>query len=177
MGPGFAHGPTDHLTFLRGIQLTGADGSVNFQTVFPGFYMGRTNHIHLKVRVGGHASGKSYAAGHTSHTGQIFFPEQVAAELMQQEPYSAHKIHRITQSEDFVFGGQHGDLAIAELHAIHPAKFAEGVAARIVVIVDPAATPAPVGIRGGPGGPRGRSADGPGAPNGPGGTPPGLRKD
>ena len=61
--------PTDPPTFLRGIQLTGPDGAVSFRTVFPGFYMSRTNHIHFKVRVGGHATGKSYEAGHTSHNG------------------------------------------------------------------------------------------------------------
>jgi protocatechuate 3,4-dioxygenase beta subunit len=78
MGAPPANHPTDKLTFLRGIQFTAADGSVNFQTVVPGFYMGRTNHIHFKVRIGGDTDGKSYAAGHTSHVGQIFFPEEVA---------------------------------------------------------------------------------------------------
>jgi protocatechuate 3,4-dioxygenase beta subunit len=78
--------PTDQLTFLRGTQLTGPDGAVSFRTVFPGFYMGRTNHIHFKVRVGGHATGKSYEAGHTSHNGQIFFSEEIATELMWHEP-------------------------------------------------------------------------------------------
>lgn len=33
------------------------------------FLHGPHNHIHFKVRVGGHATGKSYEAGHTSHNG------------------------------------------------------------------------------------------------------------
>lgn len=137
MGPPPDHAPTDKLTFLRGIQLTGADGSVGFRTVFPGFYMGRTNHIHFKVRIGGHASGKSYEAGHTSYVGQIFFPEDFAAELMQHEPYRLHKIHRTTQAEDRVFGEQQGELSIAQLRPLHSEHPAAGLAAEIVTALDP----------------------------------------
>jgi protocatechuate 3,4-dioxygenase beta subunit len=139
MGPPPNHATTDKLTFLRGIQLTGADGSVGFRTVFPGFYMGRTNHIHFKVRIGGHASGKSYEAGHTSYVGQIFFPEEVAAELMQQDPYRRHEIHRTTQAEDRVFGEQQGELSIAQLRPIHPEHPTAGLAADLVTAFDPEA--------------------------------------
>ncbi len=138
--------PTDRLTFLRGIQLTGPNGAVSFRTVFPGFYMGRTNHIHFKVRVAGHATGKSYEAGHTSHNGQIFFPEEIATELMWHEPYSAHKIHRTTQDEDHVFGDQHGELSIASLQSVRPGEFAAGLHAELVAAFDPLATPAAVGV-------------------------------
>jgi len=150
MGPPPENHPTDKLTFLRGTQLTGSDGAVSFQTVFPGYYMGRTNHIHFKVRVD---PGKSYAAGHTSHTGQIFFDERFTAELMRHEPYSLHKIHRTTQSEDAVFTDQHGDLSIARLQFSDPKHIAEGMHADIVASVDPAAIPPAAQRRGGPGGP------------------------
>ena len=108
--------------------------------------MGCTNHIHFKVRVGGHATGKSYEAGHTSHNGQIFFPEEIATELMWHEPYSAHKIHRTTQDEDHVFGDQHGELSIASLQSVRPGEFAVGLHAELVAAVDPLATPAAVGV-------------------------------
>ena len=120
MEPPPDHAPTDKLSFLRGIQLTGGDGSVGFRTVFPGFYMGRTNHIHFKVRIGGHASGKSYDAGHTSYVGQIFFPEEATAEMMQHDPYRRHKIHRTTLEEDRVFGEQQGELSIVQLRPRQP---------------------------------------------------------
>jgi protocatechuate 3,4-dioxygenase beta subunit len=152
-GPPPENHPTDKLTFLRGIQLAGQDGTVTFRTVFPGFYMGRTNHIHFKVRLGGHASATSYEAGHTSHTGQIFFPEQIAAELMRREPYSLHAIHRTSQSEDGVFNDQHGELSIAKLQPLGPDGSLHGMHADIVAAVDPTATPAGVRRRGGPPGP------------------------
>ena len=36
--------------FLRGFQVTDDSGVVEFQTIYPGWYMGRTVHIHFKVR-------------------------------------------------------------------------------------------------------------------------------
>lgn len=53
--------PTDKYTFLRGIQFTGADGAVEFQLAFPGYYEGCTNHVHLKVRLDGHRQRNTYA--------------------------------------------------------------------------------------------------------------------
>lgn len=36
-------------TFLRGYQVTDADGIVEFHTIFPGWYTGRAVHIHTRV--------------------------------------------------------------------------------------------------------------------------------
>ncbi len=172
-GPGGSFGgpppmqPTDKLTFCRGVQITGADGGVVFHTIFPGFYQGRTNHVHFKVRIGDiygtFQSGPNVlrmhsASGHVSHTGQIFFPEDDAVTLMKRAPYNEHKIHRVTQSEDGVFNQQHGSVAIARMHLDTEEQIRRGIGAAIVAIVDPNATPAPVhpagfGGPGGPGGP------------------------
>ena len=148
--------PTDQMTFLRGIQFTDDRGNVEFATVFPGFYMGRTNHIHFKVRTGGHdaprgsAGGRTYVEGHESHVGQVFFPEELAVALMQHEPYSRHQIHRTTQAEDGIFQDQHGAASLAKLRR-GEAAHAAGYVADLIVAVDPTKTPAPVGRR--PGGP------------------------
>ena len=48
---------------LRGWQLTDANGAFRLETVIPGLYPGRTEHIHFKVTV----NGKTY-------TSQLFFP-------------------------------------------------------------------------------------------------------
>ena len=39
------------LTYLRGYQMADANGEVEFITVFPGWYNGRTCHIHFQVYV------------------------------------------------------------------------------------------------------------------------------
>lgn len=149
-GPPRQNHPTDKLTFLRGIQITAPDGSVNFRTIFPGFYMGRTNHIHFKVRLDGQTANKTYSAGHTSHNGQIFFPEEIATQLMQHEPYANHKIHRTTQTEDHVFGDQNGQLQIAKLQPLQAGQFIKGLRAEIIAAVDPTANPSPIGPGRGP---------------------------
>jgi protocatechuate 3,4-dioxygenase beta subunit len=153
-GPPQNH-PTNKLTFLRGIQLTAADGIVLFRTIVPGYYMGRTNHIHFKVRLGGHPDGNTYAAGHISHTGQVFFPEEVCVALMRNAPYADHKIHRTTQDEDFVFNGQGGSSSIAKVRSLPGKDYSQGMRAEIIAAIDPTAL-SPLGIRprGGPVRPR-----------------------
>ena len=56
---------TSSRTFMRGIQRTDATGLATFLTVYPGWYQGRTVHVHVKVHVG----------GNVVHTGQLFFPD------------------------------------------------------------------------------------------------------
>ena len=146
--------PTDKLTFCRGIQISGADGGVVFHTIFPGFYQGRTNHIHFKVRIGDTFSSVQSSqqgigrldnpTGHVSHTGQIFFDEADAVTLMKRAPYNEHKIHRVTQSEDGVFNQQHGSVSIARMHLGTEDQIRGGLGAAVAAIVDPSATPAPI---------------------------------
>ena len=50
-GPGSGSGPTDDETYLRGAQATNSDGIVQFRTIYPGWYRGRTVHIHCKVHL------------------------------------------------------------------------------------------------------------------------------
>ena len=156
MGPPPGRGPTDTEKFCRGIQITGTDGVAAFTTVFPGFYMGRTNHIHFKVRLGGETRERTYKEGHTSHIGQIFFPEELCARLMELEPYKSHAIHRTTQAEDGIFQDEHGVESMARLEPMRGTDFTGGIRAYLVAGVDPGATPAPVGRGGGPGRGRGR---------------------
>jgi protocatechuate 3,4-dioxygenase beta subunit len=49
---------------LRGHQLTGDDGSYRLETVVPGYYPGRTRHVHVKVQ----------RPGGSVLTTQLFFP-------------------------------------------------------------------------------------------------------
>jgi len=44
-------GPTDDKTYLRGAQVTNREGIVEFKTIYPGWYRGRTVHIHAKVHL------------------------------------------------------------------------------------------------------------------------------
>jgi protocatechuate 3,4-dioxygenase beta subunit len=50
-GPGGmgGSGPSTNETFLRGIAVTDSNGVATFETIQPGWYQGRTPHIHIKV--------------------------------------------------------------------------------------------------------------------------------
>jgi protocatechuate 3,4-dioxygenase beta subunit len=68
-------------TYLRGTQLTDAEGWVRFKTVYPSWYGGRTPHIHYKVLLGAEELCAS----------QIFFPDEINAEVFAQwDPYREH---------------------------------------------------------------------------------------
>jgi protocatechuate 3,4-dioxygenase beta subunit len=66
--------------FLRGTQLTDADGRVQFTTIYPGWYPGRTTHIHFKV----HLSPTQEV------TSQLYFPEALNSEVYETAPYAEH---------------------------------------------------------------------------------------
>ena len=151
MGPP-APRSTDATRFLRGVQLTDRQGMAEFATIYPGWYVGRCIHIHLKVRIGGRTADGTYTGGHVSHTGQLFFPEEVTEEVAKLEPYARRlEVDRTRQSEDGVFNGQHGAASLVTLDRVTPHSNAGGFVATVTLAVDPEATPAPVG----PGGRRG----------------------
>jgi protocatechuate 3,4-dioxygenase beta subunit len=127
-------------TFLRGIQLTNADGIAEFETIYPGWYIGRTIHIHLKVRLDGEA-GKTYEGGHTAHIGQLFFDDAVTDQVMQLEPYSGRPDEYRTLNESDGILSDHIDEPgfMVTLTQNTEGKIEDGFLATIVIGVDPAA--------------------------------------
>jgi protocatechuate 3,4-dioxygenase beta subunit len=63
-------------TFMRGIQLTDANGEVKFTTIYPGWYPGRAVHIHMNFFVN---SKKGF-------TTQAAFPDALTKEVFQKNP-------------------------------------------------------------------------------------------
>lgn len=76
-------------TFLRGSQDTDAAGMVEFTTIYPGWYPGRTIHIHLMV----------HAAGHT-FTSQLYFPEDTNERVLTAQPYAQRPGRDTTNGTD-----------------------------------------------------------------------------
>jgi protocatechuate 3,4-dioxygenase beta subunit len=72
--------PTAGDRWLRGTQLTGADGIVQFTTVYPGWYPTRTVHLHLKVHLD----------ETTRLTTQLFFDDAVSDAVHAGLPYQQH---------------------------------------------------------------------------------------
>jgi protocatechuate 3,4-dioxygenase beta subunit len=81
--------PTDDGTYLRGAQVADRNGVVQFTTIYPGWYRGRTVHIHLKL----HVDRKTVV------TTQLYFDEAVNDAVFATSPYDAHT-GRETRNED-----------------------------------------------------------------------------
>jgi protocatechuate 3,4-dioxygenase beta subunit len=90
-GPG--GGKTDEETYLRGAQVTNKDGIVEFLTVYPGWYRGRTVHIHAKLHVD----------KETVLTTQMFFDEDLTAKVYQAAPYASHTGRETFNDDDGIF--------------------------------------------------------------------------
>lgn len=106
--PGGGSGPTDKNTFLRGVQFTNGKGICQFETVYPGWYRGRTVHIHVKVHLGS-------AVGHEVHTGQLYFSDSLTARVYQRPPYRSRAAARDTfNSTDGIYqsGGRQSTLSV-----------------------------------------------------------------
>ena len=90
-GPG--SGPTDEETYLRGAQVTDEDGIVQFKTIYPGWYMGRTTHIHAKVHVD----------RQTTLTTQLYFDDDYSAAVYEAEPYASRGRRETFNEDDGLF--------------------------------------------------------------------------
>jgi len=95
-------GPT--TTFMRGVQRTNTGGVASFESVYPGWYPGRTVHIHVKVHVG----------GNVVHIGQLYFPDAVTDAAYARQPYVRRPGRDTRNAVDAVFrnGGRNSLLRL-----------------------------------------------------------------
>ena len=81
-------------TYLRGTQISGADGTVTFRSIYPGWYPRRTPHIHVKV----------FLDAVTLVTGQIYFEDELSARIYRErQPYATRPKQDTDNSSDFIF--------------------------------------------------------------------------
>lgn len=104
-------GPSDSMRFLRGVQVTDARGTVEFVTVYPGWYQRRAVHIHTKVTEG------------AEHTGQIYFPDELTDAVHAADPYRSRGRRDMRNAQDSIFRGSEANVvAIAPDGAGHAAS-------------------------------------------------------
>jgi protocatechuate 3,4-dioxygenase beta subunit len=116
--PGFN---TVGQSFLRGYQLTDKAGEARFQTIYPGWYSGRTVHIHFKIRTDPGA-----ARGH-EFTSQLYFDDGLTTKVFERMPYAGKKGRRDRNEDDRIFGRGGDQLMLA------PTAAGDGYTARFEV--------------------------------------------
>lgn len=92
-------------TFLRGRQTSNVAGIVEFNTIYPGWYPGRTVHIHLMVHVDGAVL-----------TSQLYFPDDVSDQVLARPPYAERPGRDTTNTTDEIFPSG-GDPAVLDIRA------------------------------------------------------------
>jgi len=118
--PGFS---TVGQKFLRGYQLTDANGVARFQTIYPGWYPIRTVHIHFKIRTAPIAK-KRYEL-----TSQLYFPDELTDRVHTAAPYLSQGRRRVRNHQDFIFrdGGDQLMLEPSETSGGYAATFPIGL--------------------------------------------------
>jgi hypothetical protein len=111
--------------YFRGVRTTGADGRVDFDTCYPGWYQGRAIHIHFTLRVGG----QEYV------TSQLFLPEDLTTQIFADHPdYKDFGPPDTSNSTDMLYSDEGalrpGALSARALGGAHPPAAAERVMVR-----------------------------------------------
>ena len=86
--------PSDDGTYLRGAQAADANGVVRFTTIYPGWYPGRTTHIHCKVHLD----------RRTVLTTQLYFDDNLTEEIYRKiPPYTEHTVRDTRNDTDSIY--------------------------------------------------------------------------
>jgi protocatechuate 3,4-dioxygenase beta subunit len=106
-------------TFLRGIQRTNAGGVATLLTIYPGWYPGRTVHVHTMVHLG----------GNVVHTGQLYFSDAVTDTVYRRSPYNQRPGRNPRNSGDSIYrnGGKRSTLRIAKTGSGYVGSITMGV--------------------------------------------------
>ena len=132
-------------TFLRGTQVADEAGWVTFNTIYPGWYDGRTTHIHFKV----------FLDDRTVLTGQTFLPDALNEFIYTNVPDYGDRARQrmVINANDHVIersDPQHRAFcAVKEERDRYVASLTLGVDRRAETTVGRAGPPPP-GMRGGP---------------------------
>lgn len=86
---------TTGQTFLRGKQVTDANGVAEFETIYPGWYPTRAVHVHFMA----------YTDQGRLVTSQLYFPDTVSEAVYRTGPYAARGPHPVTNDDDGIFPG------------------------------------------------------------------------
>ncbi|APV49342.1 hypothetical protein BWI17_06410 [Betaproteobacteria bacterium GR16-43] len=100
--------------YLRGVQVTDAQGKVTFTTIFPGAYSGRWPHIHFEIYT---STAAAVSGANALRTSQLALPEAQCREVYTQTalyPGSLANMNQTTLANDGVFSD---DRAVNQLAA------------------------------------------------------------
>ena len=126
---------TSGQKFLRGYQITDDSGKVTFTTIYPGWYSGRTIHIHFRIRT---YSGTTVLGNFVS---QVFFDDTVNNTVMAQSSYSRSSARDTTNSNDMVYQVTNKERMLGTVAGNVTDGYTADITVGVTLKVDTAATP------------------------------------
>lgn len=139
-------GSTIGQTWLRGYQVTDKLGTAAFTTIYPGWYPGRTVHIHFKIRTDPAAN-----AGY-EFTSQLFFDEAMSDAIYTEKPYSSKGQRNTLNADDGIFATDGEQLTLKVVK--NEDEKVGGYKATFYIALDTSQPATETGNGGGPGGGR-----------------------
>ncbi|MFJ3664883.1 intradiol ring-cleavage dioxygenase [Streptomyces sp. NPDC090106] len=115
---GNGHDEEDNGTFLRGGQMSDENGEVRITSIWPGHYVSRAVHVHMRVHTDVTLTDDSYTGGEIIHTGQLFFDPDINTEIQAASPYSANTTRETALADDSIYddgGASSGLLTLTAL--------------------------------------------------------------
>jgi protocatechuate 3,4-dioxygenase beta subunit len=109
--------------FLRGSQITNKSGIVQFTTIYPGWYPGRTVHIHFKIRA------KSSAQKSYEFTSQLYFDDSVTDRIHSAKIYKTKGPRTVRNNQDGIYqdGGKNLTLQLSKSGGGYAGRFDIGI--------------------------------------------------
>ncbi|MEZ2348695.1 Ig-like domain repeat protein [Terriglobus sp. RCC_193] len=96
-------------SWLRGYQLSDSTGMVKFVTIVPGWYTGRTTHIHMRLR-----STYDTSSDGSTNTAQLFFDQTFIDSLdTTASPYSSEGKNSVTNAGDSIYNSEGGTTLLS----------------------------------------------------------------
>lgn len=111
-------------TYLRGYQITDQNGAAGFITIYPGWYMGRTIHIHFKTRTFSASGQKTF-----EFTSQLFIDDATNDVVLANAPYNTRGTRTVRNANDNIYGSGGAQLTLE----LHPANDGAGYMATFTI--------------------------------------------
>ncbi len=135
-GGGTGNVNTSGQKFLRGYQVTDSNGQVNFLTVYPGWYAGRTIHIHVRVRT---YNGSTEL---TNYTTQIFFDDSLNNTVLATSAYTRTTARDTTNANDSVYNGAQNKTTMLAAVTSSASGYAAAITIDLSATASTSSTPA-----------------------------------
>ena len=126
---------TNGQKFLRGYQISDENGQVKFTTVYPGWYTGRTIHIHVRVRT---YNGSAVLSNFVS---QIFFDEAANNTVLSDALYSRTSARDTPKDRDNIYNVTNKDRMMSALTGSNATGYTATITMGASFQVPAAATP------------------------------------